>query len=804
MDVSLAWLRDLAPGLEGSAEAIGERLALRGSPVEAITHLAAGLEDVIVGRVEEAGRHPNADRLSLCRVNDGTGIRQVVCGAPNVRAGASYPFAPVGSTLPGGLTLRKARIRGEDSEGMLCSASELGLGTDHDGILELPGSPDPGTRLVDILGLEDVRLDVEVTSNRPDLLSHLGIAREVAPGGEGSLLLPDFPDAASPSFTPVRGAGPVSSDGVSVRVDAPELCPRYLGAVIRGVRVGPSPAWLQNRLRAAGARPINNVVDATNYVLLELGQPLHAFDLDTLAGREIVVRRAHAGERLTTLDGVERTLTADMLAICDAERAVAVAGVMGGLETEVTDGTTTVLLECAQFSPPSVRSTRQALGMSTDASYRFERGVDPAGLERALERCAALIRTVAGGEDEVSVLDAHPRPWSPATVPLRLSRIERVLGVEFDEDSTRSLLVPLGFQVEDVTDGTLHVRVPGYRSWDVRREVDLIEEVARTHGYDRFPADLRGFRPSTVPDHPLFELEDRLRRALVARGMVELQTTPFTSEGEVELPNPVSGEDRYLRPSLLATVLGRVDYNLSRGQRDLMVFEMANVFRSPTETGGLPMEEARLAAVITGARTPPHWSTPAEDCDLWDLKGWFAWLAAEVWPGAEIVPCDGDGHRDLTHHLNAVYVAEIDGRILGVAGQIQDTSLEAPAWGGPLWGLEMILPARPEAAPTPEYRPLPAYPGTSRDLSLRVPAGITAEQVAEVVRGAAGSLLEDLRLLDVYEGAEVGTDARSLTWRMDFRSREGTLTDADVDPQVARVVARLREALGVEQRGGAA
>jgi phenylalanyl-tRNA synthetase beta chain len=387
MNVSYRWLKAMVPGLDLTPDALAEHLALRGAPVEEMVSPGAGLGDVVVGRVVTAAQHPNADRLSLCTVDDGSGVVQVVCGAPNVKAGSWYPFVPVGAVLPGDFKLKKSKIRGEFSEGMLCSAKELGLGADHAGILEIHGDFTPGESFVKAMGLDDVTCEVETTSNRGDLLSHIGIARELAAEGSGEVVLPEIPGGPALGLDYVQDAREARAGAVTIRIEAPELCTRYLGAVLRGVKIGPSPAWLQERLRGAGARPINNVVDATNYVLLELGQPLHAFDLTRLADATVVVRRATPDERkFTTLDDEERVLTPDMLMICDARRPVAVAGVMGGQESEVTPDTVDVLLECALFDPKSIRATRRALNMSTDASYRFERGVDPEGLRLALER----------------------------------------------------------------------------------------------------------------------------------------------------------------------------------------------------------------------------------------------------------------------------------------------------------------------------------------------------------------------------------------------------------------------------------
>ncbi|HZD05187.1 MAG TPA: phenylalanine--tRNA ligase subunit beta, partial [Longimicrobiales bacterium] len=425
MDISYRWLRDLVPALGLDLEEVERRLADRGAPVEGVERLGEGLEGVVAGRVEEVRPHPDADRLTVCRVDAGTGVvLPVVCGAPNVGQGRSYAFAPVGTLLPGVGEIRETEIRGQRSVGMLCSARELGLGTDHTGLLETPEGTSPGAPLVEVLGLDDHRLDVEVTANRGDLLSHVGIAREVAPGGVAGICLPDIPGAPDLSLRLMQGSDEARGGGATVRIEDADLCRRYIGVVMRGVTVGPSPAWLQSRLRAADARPINNVVDATNYVLLELGQPLHAFDLDRLEEHTVVVRRPRGGEEVfTTLDGEARRLGPDMLMICDARRPVAVAGVMGGLESEVGSRTTDVLLECALFDPASIRSTRRALGMSTDASYRFERGVDPAGMERAVRRAVEIILATAGGRCEVEAPDCDPRPWSRGEVRLRVPRV---------------------------------------------------------------------------------------------------------------------------------------------------------------------------------------------------------------------------------------------------------------------------------------------------------------------------------------------------------------------------------------------
>lgn len=807
MDISYGWLRALVPGLDMGVEEVSDHLADRGAPVEEIERVGEGLEGVRVGRVRAVELHPNADRLALCSVDAGAGDPlQVVCGAPNVEVGGLYPFAPVGSTLPGGTEIGEAEIRGVTSHGMLCSARELGLGTDHAGLMELPAGIEPGVPILDVLELSDWRLDVEITANRGDLLSHVGVAREVAPDGVGSIRLTDIPDGSEASLDLMQGTREVSAGGATVRIDDPDLCHRYIGAVIRGVEVGPSPAWLQARLRAAGSRPINNVVDATNYVLLELGQPLHAFDLDRLAEGTIVVRRARKDEEsFTTLDGEERKLGGDMLMICDAARPVAIAGVMGGLDSEVTDDTVDVLLECALFDPASIRNTRRELNLSTDASYRFERGVDPAGMEQAVKRAVEIILATAGGALELQAADCVPVAWRPERVELRLGRIETVLGIPFEEARVRELLTPLGFEIaptegECADDEVLSVRVPGWRSYDVTREIDLIEEIARTHGYDNFPAELGAYRPGTVPDHPLFQLEDGLRTLLAARGWYEAQTPAFVPahQGEVRVRNPVSREEDHLRKEILPSLLRRVEHNWARGVRDIRLFELATSF-SATGEGGLPDEETRLAVVATGRRAPVHWSGEGEAIDVWDLKDLLETLVERARSGCTLVP----GAPEGTPWVSSEGFSVIDptGTTVGWAGRVRAETVDAPAWADPVWGVELALPEHPDVDDEITYDPLPPYPAVERDLALLVPDETPAATVKRAIEQAGGDLLADVVLFDRYEGEGVGRGLRSLAYRLRFQSLERTLTDEDVDRATEDVLEHLREELGVHARG---
>lgn len=819
MKVSYRWLRDLAPGLELTPGQAIARLALRGSPVEDFEDLAEGLRDVVIGQVLEARPHPNADRLTLCRVAGPEGEVPVVCGAPVVHEGAFYPFAPVGAVLPGGFRIGKRKIRGEVSQGMLCSESELGLGEDHAGIMLLEGEYEAGASFARAAGLADHRFDVEVTPNRGDLLSHVGIARELHPEGQAAIELPAFPLGADgsgggsgvdPGFA--RGGSESTSAGVGIAIEDPALCPRYLGAVIRGVAVGDSPRWLTDRLRAAGARPVNNVVDATNYVMLELGQPLHAFDLARLDDATIVVGRANPGEALVTLDGEERSVTPEMLVIRDAHRPVAIAGVMGGRDSEVSEATRDILLECALFEPKQVRATRRALGMSTDASYRFERGVDPTTMETAVRRAAALIVATAGGRLDGEIIDACPVPWEQPRVTLRPGRVKHLLGVGFTPGEIVRLLLPLGYEVvEQAGDAgdALEFLVPGHRSYDTLREVDLIEEVARAYGYDTFPEALAPFRPGTVPDHPLFQLEDRLRALLAADGISEAQTPALgpAGSGDVALLNPMSAEESALRRDRLTGVLGHVERNMARGVRDVRLFELGTAFAPAPE--GPPAESARVAAVLTGRRAPVQWSDAGDGFDVYDIARVLELIATEVSHEWRVVPCGGAGENgpELPRRVGGLFVPGRwyavrgpGGEIVGWGGEIAPAAMDLPRWAGAVVGAEVVLPDRPAPKAAVTASELPGHPASQRDVAFLLPVGAAAGDVLRSARAGGGKLLEAVELFDLYEGGDLPPGSRSLAVRLRFRARGRTLTDREVDKAFRRVLTRVKEETGVEPR----
>jgi len=799
MIVSRRWLEAL---LDRTLDArdVADRLTLHVAAVDAVLPLHQDLKDILIARVLDVKKHPDADRLSLCVVDTGgeAGAEpvEVVCGAPNVQAGKTYPYAPVGAVLPGGLKLERKKIRGVESNGMLCSAKELGLGADHAGILELDTTAAPGTRFIDAMGIADHQIAIDVPANRPDLLCHKGVARELGASLGAVVKLPAIPGGPADSRTaglsarpPVRQSVTGVVDGVEVRLEDPEGAPRYMIAVIRGVRVGPSPAWLAGRLTAVGQRPINNVVDATNYILFELNQPLHAFDRAKLRGPAVVVRRARPGEKIVTLDGVTRTLTADMTAICDAEHPTIVAGVMGSAESEVSATTKDLVLECAYFQPTRIRRTRRALELSSESSYRFERGIDMLGMPDALRRAIELIVAVAGGEVRAPALDLWPEPQQERTIFLRPERVTRLLGVPVERPEVERLLTSVGFFVVP-KDGRLAVQVPGWRP-DVTREVDLIEEVARLKGYDAFPDELRPYRPGTVPDAAVERAKARVREQLVRAGLYEARTlalVPADGPEAVPILNPLSSTEAFLRSRLLPELVRRVEHNWAGLVRDVRLFEIGTVFRKGKETR--PEERTAVAAVFSGARRPPHWSEGAKvpDMDLWDLK-WHFELALGLANRAGSLRETPDGAG-----WEAVDAA---GTVVGWAGPLEG---DAPNWAAPLFGYELRL--GDEGAAVTQYRPLPTTPPVEHDVALVLPEGVSAAAVESVLRRAAGPLLERIAVFDEYRGPGIVAGTRSVAWHLVFRAPDRTLREAEVETLVRAAVTAVEGELGVRRREG--
>jgi phenylalanyl-tRNA synthetase beta chain len=801
--VPYRWLRELVE-TDATPRVAADRLTMAGIEVASVTPLVSGLSGVVVGEVTAVAPHPAGGALALCEVTTGAERFSVVCGAPNVRPGVRAAFARPGAELPGGRRIETAVIKGTPSQGMLCSEAELQIGEDASAILLLGPDAPPGADLVATLGLDDVVLEVEITPNRPDCLSVLGVAREVAALTRGRL---------RPPATAVTEHEPAAASLTSVTLDDPDLCPRYAARIIADVTVGPSPAWLAQRLRAAGLRPINNVVDVTNYVMWELGQPLHAFDHARLQEGRIVVRRARPGELLVTLDGQARPLTDSMLVIADARRAVAVGGVMGGANSEVTGPTRTVLLESAYFKPASVRRTARALGLRTEASYRFERGGDVEGVRGALDRAARLIAELAGGRVARGVVDAYPRPRTALALPLRLDRIRRVIGACPPAPVVREILEGLGFPLAE-RDGGFAVTVPSHRR-DVALEDDLVEEVARVWGYAEIPSTLpTGTLALTRRPRPI-AARDGVRRALAAAGWQEAVALSLVDPARLELlglapddarivtlQNPLAADRSVLRPSLLLGLLEAVATNVRRQRPDVRLFEIGRVFEAQG-AGKQPLEDLRLGLAITGLRGPWTWFAGRPRADVFDVKGAAETVVSLLGRGAvRIEPTDA---RYLEEGRGATLV--VGGKPVGVFGEVHPAVQRAFDLAAPVFFAELSLD-RLEALPAEAvvHRPLPRFPAVERDLALVVAADVPAADVEAALAEVRSRLpaLRSFHLFDVYSGEQVGRGRKSLAYSLLYQAEDRTLTDAEVNAMHAEVVERLRHALGADVRGAEA
>jgi phenylalanyl-tRNA synthetase beta chain len=843
MLVPLSWLREYVM-IEVPVEDLAHRLTMAGVEVGAVERVGAAWEQVFVGRVESLEPHPRSATLQIARVDVGAGQRTLVTGATNLAVGDHVPVVLAGGALAAG-AIGSRSFDGVESQGMLCSGAELGIAEDRSGIYVLEADAPIGAALADYLA--DVVLDLDVTPNRPDLLSVVGVAREVGALTGTPLRLPETAPPAGP--TPVEQL-------VTVAIEAPDLCPRYSATVVEGVRVGPSPLWLQRRLHLAGMRPISNVVDVTNYVMLELGQPLHAFDADTLRGG-IVVRRARPGERLRTLDDVERELSLDMLVIADAERPIAVAGVMGGAATEVSAATTRLVLESAYFEPRSVRRTGRALRLPSEASRRFERGVDPGGTTRAAARATALIVEMAGGQAAAGHVDVYPAPEPPHTIQVTAAGVSGLLGQAYSADVIGATLRSLGFGVDD----NLLVRVPSFRR-DVEGPADVAEEVVRIHGYDTIPTALPAGRlpePWTDPRRPLAETT---KRTLVACGYQEVITyslvdgselrrldsaadwppsgggsgpppppnaggspalppadavgslpplpsdpggslppqppNPRGSEGGGLIPvhNPMSQDRAYLRATLLGSLLETVAANVRHHER-VYLFELASVYLPPLDP--LPAESLRLGLALTGPRAPAGWNQPAESGDFYDLKGAIESVLRALWvPGIRFAP-----ERHPTLHPGrsaAVFAGDVR---LGVCGQVHPLVAERyELEGRAVYAAELEFDALVRVAgEQPPYGPLPRLPGVTMDLAVVVGDDVPEADVDAAIREAGGPLLAEVRLFDVYRGTSIPAGHKSLAYALVYRAPDRTLTDAETAASQAAVEAVLQQRFRATIRG---
>lgn len=801
MIVTYNWLKEFVD-FDLSPPALADLLTMIGLEVEGIRSIGSDMDEVVVALVEEKQQHPNADKLSLCRVNNGKETVPIVCGAHNFKEGDKVALAQVGAVLPGDFKIKRSKIRGAESCGMLCSEKELGLADESDGILVLPQDLPLGSPLFEAMGLKDTIFEIGLTPNRADCLSVIGVAREIAAKLGKDINLP---------VCSVSEEGPPIEAKASVRVEDHDLCPRYMARYVSGCTIGPSPPWLVRRLNAVGIRSINNVVDITNYVLMEYGHPLHAFDHRLLAGGAIIVRRADEGERFQTLDGQERILTSADLTIRDSEKVVALAGIMGGENSEITDITKDILIESACFAPAAIRRTSKRLGMHTESSHRFERGADISVLPQALDRAASLIAELAGGKVATGSIDVYPNPVQPRCIPVRLDRISRILGISLPLEEVASIFRRLQFSVESNEPGILHVVVPTFRV-DIEREIDLIEEIARLNGYEKIPTTMPlvhtfSERPSR---HQI--LVRRLRDLLVSQGLSEIITYSFMhpdsferillGDGDprrnvVSILNPLTEEQSVMRTTLLPGLLETAAKNISYRFMSPHLFEIRRIYL-PENGEELPREPVVAAGILCGCRDPEGWHRKRETVDFFDMKG-----IVENILDAFGVPCASFDARDTdTFYHPGKSCAVLCGKErIGSLGEIHPTvqenfSIEQPVYYFEL-NVEKLLPFSREpvsiAAP-------PRFPDTFRDIAMLIGEEIETGTVLDCIRGNRIKEMENVELFDLYTGEGIPVGHKSIAVRIRYRSPERTLTDEEVNRLHQRVLDTLLKNVNVEIR----
>jgi len=804
MRVPLRWLRDYV-NIGSSPEQLGKRLTLAGLEVTEIRSTAGAWDGIVVGQVVNVGRHPNADRLGLATVDLGTERVTVVCGAPNVSSGQKVPFARVGADLIDGRTgdsvrLKTAKIRGVVSEGMVCAEKELGISDNYDGIMVLPPDAPTGVPLAEYLG--DVVLDIDITPNRPDCLSVVGIAREIAALTGESLRLP---------VIEYEEHGEAVGSCVSVDVREPRLCPRYCASLVSGIRIAPSPAWLQQYVSACGMRPINNVVDVTNFVMLEYGQPLHAFDYEKLRGKRIIVRRAEGGEMMYTLDGVERPLNSDTLVIADRDRAIALAGIMGGADTEVTEATSTILLESANFSPAAINRGCSLLQFQSEASIRFAKGLNSRLPLVPLQRATQMLVELADGRAAKGILDVYPGESPIEAVSVSTREVKRLSGVSVSADRMRDVLTALGFRcVEDDGKGSFSVNVPYWRS-DIKCGADLVEETVRMVGYDKIPVTRLS---STLPEQrsqlsmPVrrSNLRRKLGRILVGCGFQEVLTYSLVGLDRLrrlspdfeldctplKVANPMTREQEYLRTSLRVGLLTALAQNQRFGHDGVRFFEIGKVFLP--QGSALPDEREMLCAILCGMGGDLSWHGDSGVLDFFDAKGVVEELLRHLGLAAEV---ESANHRGLFSGRTADLIA--GGEAIGVVGDVHPRVAQAFEISGTVSLLELDLEKLLlVTSGLKEYRPIPRFPSVSRDVALVADEQVSYQQIQEIVE--TFPLVSSVTLFDLYRGEQVPQGKKSFALRVLYQSPDRTLTDEEVEGVQSKMLERLNQELGTVLR----
>ena len=785
MKVSLSWLNDYV-NIKMAPSDLADALTMVGLEIESVSEYYRYLDTVFVGRIEAIEPHPNADKLHLCRVDTGRGKVSVVCGAPNAEIGMLSPIALPGTEFPEGFVLEKSVIRGQTSEGMLCSEGELGLGDDRSGVMDLDPSLSVGDQLVKALGLSDTVFEIEITPNRPDCLSVIGVAREIAAIQNSRLTYPDFI---------LNDTGDRISQKTSIQIEAPDHCPRYAARLLEDIQIKPSPFWLQQRLLSVGLRPINNIVDVTNFVLMETGQPLHAFDFDRLAQNRIVVRTANKGETFTTLDQKERQLDTEMLMICDGEKPVAIGGVMGGLNSEIENDTTRVMLESAYFNPVSVRRTSKRLGLSTDAAYRFERGVDPGGTIAAANRAAKLMAEVSGAKIISGLIDAYPQRQSVGSLKLSAQKTNRLLGTRLQRRRIKNLLKSIEFKVDlDTTDKDLLVVAPPSFRVDISRPEDLMEEVVRLYGYNNVPTTFPQMPSTGRSSTKEILLRERARQLINGFGFREAVNYSFAHRlsGDhlrmeaadprrklVHILNPLTEDQAAMRTSLVPGLLQTVHYNFAQQIKNLKIFEIGKIFVHE-DSQQLPNETEMVAGLWTGSRYDASWHGQETSCDFYDIKG----VVERFLKALQIdeVYFSRLPENDCTY-TRPGYSAQIlsNQSRLGLVGQLHPQVLAKFDIEQAVFIFELNFDNLvPLLKDTTVSRAIPKFPAIFRDITVIVNKALEAQKIVGTALKQPSELVEDVSLLSVFEGKPIAAGHKSVSLRVTYRSTQKTLEDEDV------------------------
>ncbi len=784
MKLPYSWLKELS-GADWSIEEMEDRLTRSGTAGVAQRIEREHFDHVVVGRISKLDRHPDADKLLVAEVDTGGASHTVICGAPNCAVGQKVVMALPGARLKGEFEIKEIKMRGVKSAGMICAEDELGLSDDHSGIIVLDEDAPLGKPVYDYLDLGDAVFNFEITPNRPDCLSAIGVAREIAvlDGRE-----------FHPAFDPPAESNRKASDYIKVTIDDPDACPRYTARIIDGVTIGQSPWWMRKRLMDCGVRPINTIVDITNFVMLETGHPLHAFDYDRFGSKEVVVRRAAAGEKFTTLDGKDHVLDDTILLITNGKTGVAAAGVMGGLDSEVEDNTKTILLEAAYFHPGTIRRSARKLGLSSESSYRFERGIDPNGVIGAADRAAALMAELAGGEVLSGVVDNYAKKITPVTIDLRPAQVNRLLGVDVDAAFIEKTLRGLGIEVE--SGDTLTTSAPTYRP-DLTREVDLIEEVGRIYGLDQIPNATRNAGPLLTPIHRRDTIKDDLRRILTGLGFDETLTTGMGNRAKmeavdatvplIEITNPMSDEFMVMRARMLYSLLLSAGNNIRHRNMDLNIFELGRVFR---KNSPFPDELVTLGVFMTGKPEASSWKRESDPVDLFDIKGVVQAVVEGLGLGEiTLEPEKSPGYIPLRS-----YRIMISGVMIGHMGQVDKKTAKLFDVKQGCFAAEIdcaqLIACEGGVA---QLVPLPKFPASSRDIALVVDNGVKAEDIQASIRQTGGDLVESVALFDIFTGDPVPEGKKSLAYAIQFRSPEKTLEDEEVDRVYKQIVAGLEK-----------